>query len=178
MDIRSFILGFKKGKASGGGSSFPMKEFFEGTCKELTLTGVITLKTYALYNNSAVERIFLPNTETIGAYGISQNASLAEIILYEGLKTVDIYGISYCAKLPSIVFPRSLVSMGWNAMYGCSGLKTVTFLGTPASIGTQFSSTVFPSTVETINVPWSEGEVAGAPWGAASAQINYNYTGG
>ena len=29
----------------------------------------------------------------------------------------------------------------------------------------------------TINVPWSEGEVAGAPWGATGATINYNYTG-
>ena len=29
----------------------------------------------------------------------------------------------------------------------------------------------------TINVPWSEGEVASAPWGATNATINYNYTG-
>ena len=30
----------------------------------------------------------------------------------------------------------------------------------------------------TINVPWAEGAVAGAPWGATNATINYNYTGG
>lgn len=31
------------------------------------------------------------------------------------------------------------------------------------------------SSVEVINVTWSEGEVAGAPWGATDATINYNY---
>ena len=29
----------------------------------------------------------------------------------------------------------------------------------------------------TINVPWSEGEVANAPWGATNAVINYDYKG-
>lgn len=29
----------------------------------------------------------------------------------------------------------------------------------------------------TINVPWVEGAVANAPWGATNATINYNYTG-
>ena len=29
-----------------------------------------------------------------------------------------------------------------------------------------------------INVPWSEGQVEGAPWGARKATINYNYVGG
>lgn len=28
-----------------------------------------------------------------------------------------------------------------------------------------------------INVPWAEGAVANAPWGATNATINYNYTG-
>jgi hypothetical protein len=26
-------------------------------------------------------------------------------------------------------------------------------------------------------VPWAEGAVANAPWGATNATINYNYTG-
>ena len=29
--------------------------------------------------------------------------------------------------------------------------------------------------VKTVNVPWAEGAVASAPWGAAT--VNYNYTG-
>ena len=29
----------------------------------------------------------------------------------------------------------------------------------------------------TLNVPWASGAVAGAPWGATKATINYNYVG-
>lgn len=29
-----------------------------------------------------------------------------------------------------------------------------------------------------IKVPWAEGAVANAPWGATNAAITYNYTGG
>lgn len=28
-----------------------------------------------------------------------------------------------------------------------------------------------------IKVPWSEGSVAGAPWGATNATVTYDYTG-
>jgi hypothetical protein len=31
--------------------------------------------------------------------------------------------------------------------------------------------------ITTINVPWAEGAVENAPWGATNATINYNYTG-
>lgn len=30
----------------------------------------------------------------------------------------------------------------------------------------------------TRGVPWAEGAVTNAPWGATNATINYNYTGG
>ena len=162
---------------SNGGSSFPVKEFFEGTCKELTLTDVTTLRGYSIYGISSIERISLQNTEKIATYAIYNCSSLTEVNLFEGLITMDGNSIANCTQIQSIIFPSTLQSIGWNAMSGCSGLKTVTFLGKPTSIGSTFNSTVFPSTVETINVPWSEGEVGGAPWGASSATINYNYKG-
>ena len=51
----------------------------------------------------------------------------------------------------------------------------MTFEGTPTSI----ASSAFSNCVKltTINVPWAEGAVANAPWGATNATINYNYTG-
>jgi hypothetical protein len=51
----------------------------------------------------------------------------------------------------------------------------LTFKGTPTSI----STTAFGSctNLKTINVPWAEGAVAGSPWGATAATINYNYKG-
>lgn len=76
--------------------------------------------------------------------------------------------------LPSL--PSGITSIGNNAFYYCTNLKTITFEGTPT--GT-ISSSAFKSctNLTTINVPWAEGAVANAPWGATNATINYNYTG-
>jgi hypothetical protein len=56
----------------------------------------------------------------------------------------------------------------------CSGITTLTFKGTPTSISNKAFSSC--SKLKTINVPWAEGAVANAPWGATNATINYNYT--
>lgn len=66
----------------------------------------------------------------------------------------------------------------YNRAFGSmSNLQTVTFQQKVTNI---MSDDVFIGCDEltTINVPWSEGEVAYAPWGATNATINYNYTEG
>lgn len=61
------------------------------------------------------------------------------------------------------------------AFYNCANLTELTFEGTPALIHqTAFSGC---TNLTVINVPWSEGDVANAPWGAVNATINYDYTG-
>lgn len=55
-------------------------------------------------------------------------------------------------SLTSVTIPDSVKSIDSNTFQNCTNLLT-------------------------INVPWAEGEVAGAPWGATNATINYNYTG-
>lgn len=153
MDINSFIIGFKKGKASGGGSDFPVKEFFEKTAEELNLKNVEVLKTYSIYTFLALKRLTIPD-----------------------VKTIESSAIYMATGLTSMVLPKSLKTMQGNAFFSCTKLESVTFEGTPESVAA--GSFSMCSKLKTINVPWSEGEVAGAPWGATSAQINYNYTGG
>ena len=77
------------------------------------------------------------------------------------------------AELIKSTFGESLISLDDAVFNCCNGLATVTFKGTPNSI----LSSVFLScsNLKTINVPWAEGAVANAPWGATSATINYNY---
>lgn len=72
--------------------------------------------------------------------------------------------------------PASVETLDLLAFYQYNGdVKTITFEGTPNSIANNaFQNAAFT----TINVPWAEGAVANAPWGAASSvTINYNYTG-
>jgi hypothetical protein len=54
-------------------------------------------------------------------------------------------------------------------------LVSLTFEGTPESIAN--AAFVACDNLTTINVPWAEGAVANAPWGATNATITYGYTG-
>ena len=79
-----------------------------------------------------------------------------------------------CTNLALTSLPAGLTSIGDSAFGFCTNLTNIIFKGTPTSI----SSTAFDEckNLTVINVPWAEGEVAGAPWGATNATINYNYT--
>ena len=102
-----------------------------------------------------------------------------------------------CASLALTSLPSSLTSIAANAFYSCRGLTTMTFGENLATIGNtafsncslqivKFNST--PTTIGTnafasmvnnshIYVPWAEGEVAGAKWGApSSCTVHYNTT--
>ena len=70
--------------------------------------------------------------------------------------------------------PAGLTMIGNYAFANCRGLTSITFEGTPKSIGNCFGNC---PNLTTINVPWAEGAISGAPWGATNATINYNYTG-
>ena len=76
-----------------------------------------------------------------------------------------------CSKLQSITIPDSVTSIGADAFYNCTSLTIVTFEGTPSKI-----STAFYNVVRDIYVPWAQGAVSGAPWGATNATIHYNWT--
>lgn len=60
------------------------------------------------------------------------------------------------------------------AFQNCTSLASIKFLGIPNTI----SSTVFIECTNLIDiyVPWSEGAVANAPWGAINATIHYNWS--
>jgi hypothetical protein len=104
--------------------------------------------------------------------GTLQTLSLKSLY---GLTSIRQYAFSRCNNLINIVIPDTVTSIDYYAFAYCNYLTEVTFNGTPETI----HSTCFSSTqrLTTINVPWDEGAVANAPWGATNATINYNYTG-
>lgn len=69
--------------------------------------------------------------------------------------------------------PSGITSIGYGSFYGCTSLTSLTFEGTPNTIAPSSFNGCTNLTV--INVPWAEGAVANAPWGATKATINYNY---
>ena len=127
-------------------------------------------------NRNSSDYHTLPNGITkIGNYAFYECRNLALTSLPEGITSIGAYAFSNCRNLTLTSLPEGITSIGDRAFYGCSGLTNITFKGTPNSIN---SGTFRNCTnLTTINVPWAEGEVANAPWGATNATINYEYTG-
>lgn len=103
-------------------------------------------------------------------------SKLALTSLPSGLTRINERAFYGCTKLALTSFPSGITNIASYAFYGCTSLVSITFEGKPTTI----TSTAFNgcTNLTTINVPWAEGEVANAPWGATNATINYNYTGG
>ena len=97
---------------------------------------------------------------------------LQKVLLPESLTVIELNAFRNCIKLTEIVIPAAVTTIGEGAFSYCSKLTAATFLGTPTSINeTAFSNT---DLLTDIYVPWAEGAVADAPWGATNATIHYN----
>ena len=150
-------------------------------CTNLALTslpnGLTSIENNAFYNCPNLALTSLPNGLTsIRNAAFSGCTNLALTSLPNGLTSIAYAAFSGCTNLALTSLPDGLTSIEDYAFQRCIGLTTITFEGTPTG---KISSTAFATctNLTTINVPWAEGAVANAPWGATSATINYNYTG-
>lgn len=80
-------------------------------------------------------------------------------------------------KLLITEVPASVETLGdyaFDGNYDKNSLTVIKFLGAPITMGKD----IFRNNNKLMNiyVPWSEGEVANAPWGATNATIHYNTT--
>ena len=118
---------------------------------------------------------FPPNLTRLGGWCFSLCQKLALKELPETLIEIPERAFWQTPALEISKIPASVQTIGKWAFQGCTKMTTLTFEGTPTSL----DAAVFYNcnNLTTINVPWSEGEVANAPWGATKATINYNYTG-
>lgn len=125
------------------------------------LSGDITDKVF-----SAVDVISCEIEELDERWFVRRDGSFVESIreykfAFSGLKRATI--------------PHFITFVGYRAFNDNKDLTVVTFKGKLIKV----DNNAFDScdNLTTINVPWSEGEVVDAPWGATNATINYNYTG-
>ncbi len=182
--------------ASGGGESADNYEDFlkmvlgytETMDEDLHFTvpnGVKVLRQYSLayFLRDSVKGICyitLPDSvEEFKDYVFAYNFRVCIGQLPPNLKKIGKNCFQYAASVfgdnTELEIPASVETIESLAFYTYNGkVNTITFKGTPTTIA---NNALQNDKFTTINVPWAEGAVANAPWGATKATINYNYTG-
>lgn len=113
---------------------------------------------------------------SIGSSAFNACGLLKTIKFHDGVTVIKSYAFNACSNLKLEEIPVGVTEIQASAFVLCRSITSLTFKGTPTKIdGEAFRNC---TNLVTINVPWAEGEVANAPWGATAATINYNYTGG
>ena len=154
----------------------------------------------AFYVNSAITSVTTNGTTIIGDYAF-QNCSNLVFADLSGVTSFSGSGqFKGCTKLTSILIP-DLVTITNQCFYGATingsigspgvlklqslqngqansafygGTFTKVYLFKKVSVSFQQNMFNGCSSCTDIYVPWSEGEVSGAPWGANNATVHYN----
>lgn len=154
-----------KGSAFYGTSSLAMAQLPD------TITKIGT----SAFKSSNISLTKLPDSLTeLGGYAFDECVNISIQSIPSGVTEIKYYGFSKCSSITNMTLHANITDVGTRAFYDCTSLTTVTFKGTPSFL----SSSVFEgcTNLTTINVPWSEGEIKYAPWGATNATIVYNST--
>ena len=133
--------------------------------------GVTSIGNYAFSDCTNLALTSLPDgVTTIGNNAFYRCPNLALKSMPASLTSIGIEAFAGCTNLALISLPAGVTTISDYAFQGCTNLTEVRFEGTPSSI----SSIVFGNNLISIKVPWAEGAVANAPWGATNATITYN----
>ena len=157
-----------------------LREYAFAKCTQLrtaSLPFVTEVSSHVFNGCTSLKTVELSNAVTRIAYNTFYNCSNLELsALPSSLKTINSNAFSGCKKITITELPSSLTTIESSAFNGCTGLTSITFKVKPTNT---LATNVFGGCTNllTINVPWAEGEVANAPWGATNATINYNYVG-
>ena len=149
----------------------------EGASGAGVIPNGVTSIGYSAFNNCiSLTSITIPDSVTsIGDTAFYNCISLTSITIPNGVTSIGTWAFYNCTGLTSVTIPNGVTSIDRSAFEYCRSLTSVTFKGTPNTIHSSAFSGC--SKLTTINVPWAEGAVSNAPWGATNATINYNYAG-
>ena len=164
------------GKLGGGsGEENSIEKWISGEAvSKINLPNATAIRANLFESDKILTSISMPKVKSIGDYAFRDCSSLALTSLPSNLEIIGSRSFTSC-KNTFTSFPSSLDSIGERAFYFNRFLTSITFKGTPTNIASNAFDSC--SKLTTINVPWAEGEVANAPWGATNATINYNYVG-
>ena len=188
-----YDAGYAEGAKSGGGGdeTFVGIKLSEFNHRKAPL--VADMRTLPVDGNFGGFSYLFCNLSTNGNGGFY--ASLRDVYLPQGIISIDTSMFGNCGCLENIYGDCSKIgAIHMSAFNNCRAFKKLPYmpnlyyLANSALSGSgvtevrfyrqaSFQSNAFGgSNVTDIYVPWAEGEVTGAPWGAINATIHYNTT--
>ena len=118
--------------------------------------------------------VYVPDWIAVFNMGMFNNCTKLENIYgnTENVWNVNATAFAGCSSLKDAPYMPKLSKIENNGFARCVGLTRFNFYMTATSI----ASNAFNGCTNLLDiyVPWSEGEVANAPWGATNATIHYN----
>lgn len=156
----------------------PWHDYIGQITKAIFTSNIINTGGNVLLGATALASVEFGGNCTISSAAFKGCSSLNNIDLTK-VDSIGMNGLANCGALPSeiVLGATSLVN---QAFYSTSQITSIRFTGTPTSIASealkQISGWNSSANLKDIYVPWSEGAVANAPWGATGATIHYDYT--
>ena len=140
---------------------------------------------YVFHNSNAVfgfytdlHTVYLPNWITCFSGNMFTNCGNLTNLYGDFSNVTKIGGSTFsgCAKLTEFPYMPNIKEIHDSAFYNCKGLIEIKIFNKLNS----FASSTFNActNITDIYVPWAEGAVANAPWGATNATIHYNWVEG
>lgn len=133
-------------------------------------------------NCSSLSYIYFPKVTSLIGQGLNTTGFSGTLYMNKMTPVITKLSAGACfnnmPNVTRIILPATITTVAAQAFNsGLSQCADICFLGTPTSLPTNtFVGTNTIAAIQNIYVPWAEGEVANAPWGATNATIHYNTT--
>ena len=144
--------------------------FFAKNIAKITGYNVTTIGVRAFSAGSYPFEFNFPKLEHTYAYAFSDKTFANKTVIIHATN-VERSTFERSRNIPSIKYTKAN-KIDADQIYNCSSVTQIVINSTPSSI----SSIAFrnATNLTDIYVPWSEGSVASAPWGATKATIHYD----
>lgn len=152
-------------------------------CANLTLTKLpdsceVIGKRAFEYCDGLTSFEFNDGLKSIGGMSFQGCSNLTITEIPDSVEYLYVECFNSCNTSSHIKLPKSLKYLGPYVFGFCQQLTSVTFQCIPTehfdTSAFRARNYVWNSPIKHIYVPWAEGEVKGAPWGAKSATVHYN----
>lgn len=125
--------------------------------------------------NIRIKEVYLPNQITAFDYSFQHCSTLEKLHGdFDKVTNLGIVCFGGCASLKELPYFPNVTRVASSAFVNCTGLTLVKFYKKLTSCANNAFTGC--TNLTDIYVPWAEGEVANAPWGATNATIHYNTT--